>query len=198
MDQKAEKAVAFYNRMLSILNHMEDQANKERIELMLKDIQYQFAATPASTQTQYGGAYPGGLIHYCVLSATILKKLSDASTKLPVDDIVIAGLFHHLGKIGYPNSPLYIEKRSDWHNKNGIMYETSKDYVGSGINHNVTSLWYLSKYGVTVSPKAFETISAMSTKPHGQMDEFTNNELTILLLAASRLAWKKLANEDIM
>lgn len=196
MNTPAERVASFFAKMTSIVGHMESEPNKQKVEKMIDSIKYELGATPASTQTQYGGAYPGGLINYSIITTTILKKMSDATSKLPIDDVVIAGLFHHLGKMGYPDSPLYVPKNSDWHNKNGIMYEASKDYAGSGVNHNLTSLWYLSKYGIDVSPRAFEAISAINTKPSGHMDEFTNNELTILLLAASRLAWKKLTNEN--
>lgn len=196
MANKEEKIALIFGKLLKVVSHMEDAENKLKVEKMLEEIMYPFAASPASTLTAFGGAYPGGLMQYSLITTSILKKLSDATAAIEIDDLVIAGLFHHLGKMGFPDMPVYVELNSDWHNKKGIMYEVNKDNQRANANHNLTSLWYLSKYGIKVSPKAFEAITAMNTKPNMPSDEFTGNELTILLLAASRLAWKKLALES--
>ncbi len=181
-------------KLLKIVDAIQNAETKQKVTAMIEDprLMNLLMSCPASIQESTGGAYVGGLLDYAILTTSYLKKMAspELGLNIPVDDIILAGLFHHLGKIGWPAQSVYTELDSDWHKKKGIHYEMNRGYYG--YNFNTISLWYLGEYGIKVSPEAFEAISAMSNKP---ADEFNYNSLTILLLAASRLAWKKLTAE---
>lgn len=193
-----ERVEKDFKKLIQIVSNIQNEDLKKSIDKMLSDPEFQalFCSCPASSQDSYGGACIGGLMQYSIKVTSILKKLSEATVNLNIDDIIVAGLFHHLGKIGYPNKPVYESLNSDWHNKKGIHYEINSAYFGSGINHNITTFWWLNKFGVNISPEAHESIAAMNTKPGSSSDEYSHNQLTILLTAATRLAWQSLSKKS--
>lgn len=193
-----------YTRLNKIIGTITDEKLRNAMFEMVDDNKYPFCAAPASSHTEFGGAYTGGLLQYCINTARILRRLDNATaSKIPMNDIIVAGLFHHFGKIGYyTNSngeiiPVYVKNNSDWHIQRGIMYDISPEYKNT--NHNITSLYYLHKYaakhGANLSFDVINAISTMHTKPnafaHENAEIYGVSELTILLQSASRMAWKQ-------
>lgn len=196
-----DELIKIHDRINTVAAAIKDEELKEAVTGILKDSQIMtaFFSTPASTQMEYGGAYPGGLAKYLLYTVTFMKKIwqslegsSPGIARIEQDDLIVAGLFHHFGKIGYPENSMYIPLDSDWHNKRGINYEFNKDY--SNVNPALITIWYFNKFGVRLKPSVFEAISNYPTRA-SENTEFTKNDLATILIAASRLAWNKISEE---
>jgi hypothetical protein len=78
---------------------------------------------------------------------------------LTPEEIVVTGLFHDIGKVGNGEKPYYLSKSSDWHNRQGIMYETNPDMLNTPVS--LRSLFLLQKFGVQLSEDEHYAISSI-------------------------------------
>lgn len=96
-----------FNKLVSLLSPERKRKVKALIRYLKKDGEY-FRA-PASTSEEHHLPYPGGLIEHSVNVAEHMIKLRDIlAPEIPLDWIIVVGLFHDIGKIGSPGKPLYI------------------------------------------------------------------------------------------
>lgn len=118
---------------------------------------------PASTRIDYHGAYPGGLVEHSLRVVKIMSDLNKTyGAELPSDSIVVCGLFHDFGKIGNEKHDYYVEKASDWHNRQGIMYETNQSL--SSTAPALRSLWWLGRKGVALTEQEFLAIASIKDR----------------------------------
>lgn len=85
----------------------------------------EFRVAPASSRLAYHSCYPGGLLVHSLNVVRNLKKLVSTfnPNRWSPDVLVFVGLFHDLGKVGDGVEPMYLPHRSDWHVKQGNLYE---------------------------------------------------------------------------
>ena len=105
---------------------------KEEVEKFLDYLKNNTDFFTAPASSKYHSAYEGGLLHHSILVTKKMLDLNEAlNAGLDEESIVIAGLFHDVGKIGFYK----------W---NGFSYER----VGSktGAPHEILSLVYTSKF----------------------------------------------------
>jgi hypothetical protein len=111
-----------------------------------------------------------------------LNRAYEAS--LSTDSIVITGLFHDIGKCGNGEREYFLPKNSEWHNKQGIMYEVNPDLPNIAIS--LRSLYLLQSFGVKLTADEHHAISSLKERNESQL---VANEpmLALVLQQASRV-----------
>lgn len=117
-----------------------------------------YFTAPASSRVEYHSCYPGGLM---VHSLNVVKSLKLLATTLCPDKydnatIAFVGLFHDLGKVGDGNNEFYVPNPSDWHRKNGILYEINKECLN--MPNAERGLFIFQNHGVTLSSDEYLAI----------------------------------------
>jgi response regulator RpfG family c-di-GMP phosphodiesterase len=128
--------------------------------LLVDKLEEPLLVAPASTRTEYQGAYPGGLVEHSLNVVKTMAALNKAyEANLQAEEIVVTGLFHDIGKIGNGKKDYYLPKNSDWHNKQGIMYETNPDFVNTPVS--LRSLYLLQSFGIALEENEHYAISSI-------------------------------------
>ena len=124
----------------------------EPIRRLLAEMQDRIALAPASGKTSYHNAFPGGLVDHTLRVYLNAVALCDTfGWEVPKASLIIAALFHDLGKVGYEGSDegqnYYVESTDDWRkNKLGEMYAFNNDIQFMCVPDR--SLYLLQHYGV--------------------------------------------------
>ena len=111
----------------------DNSARMKAVTQLIKDYEDAILSAPASSRTQFHSAWPGGWLFHTnkvvAIAKDTLKMWSDhgAHIDFGVNELVFAALFHDLGKLGWPNIPLYDEQNSDWHFKQGEVYSINAE-----------------------------------------------------------------------
>lgn len=123
---------AEFEKHVEIVGRLMDKFPEPRktkvIEMMNGPVGEQYYLAPASSRVEYHSCFSGGLMAHSLNVVQNLKKLADALCPGQFEDSTLAfvGLFHDLGKVGDGKEPLYLPKTSDWHIKQGILYDINK------------------------------------------------------------------------
>ena len=121
-----EKLAKVFESFMKGVNRIENSHNRDALTKMMEGpVGERFLAAPASSRVMYHNCFVGGLAEHSLRVYGIFKNLSDQyGEKFPHDDILIAALFHDLGKAGTLEEPYFIPKNSDWHlEKMGQVYD---------------------------------------------------------------------------
>ena len=100
---------------------------------MLNELEDRLVLCPASAKADYHGAFPGGLVDHSLRVLNHLVALNKTyDWKLPKESMIIAALFHDIGKLGMPGSDsgndFYIEQTDNWRrDKLGEVYRYNND-----------------------------------------------------------------------
>jgi len=184
------KLLQIFTQFVDLTKTIESEHNRESIAHLLDDMGEAFFAAPASGRAMYHNCFPGGLCEHSLRVYSIFKNLCDTyGTDFKHDDILIASLFHDLGKAGTSEKPFYVPKNSDWHAKNmGLYYENNPDL--RYMPHAQRSLQTLSEYDVELSNDVYTGILihdgqyVAENKPYAMQE----GKFAILLSMADRLA----------
>lgn len=100
----------------------------------------------APASTRFHLSTEGGLLTHSVrvtYNALNIKNL--LAPDIPDESIVIAALFHDLGKVGYPSKPYYLPNDNQWEvAKRGIRYKVNPDIIT--MNLAVRSLYLITQF----------------------------------------------------
>lgn len=109
---------------------------------------------PASTTTDYFGAFEGGLLQNTL---NITKYAVDINKTLPEALQVEAGslvkvcFLHQIGK-----AELFVPNDSTWHNERGMMYEYNNKLTSMSVGER--SIYYATNNGVTFTEDEYQAI----------------------------------------
>jgi hypothetical protein len=99
--------------------------------------------SPASTRFHL--SEDGGLLKHSVgVTMNLLKFRNEFASKISEESCIVVGLFHDVGKVGMPGTPLYVPNDKEWEVKRGIRYCYNPDIVPMGIA--LRSLYLTTKY----------------------------------------------------
>jgi len=168
-------------RLHSLHNPIVSLVDKEKSRIM---------TCPSSTRTDFQGAFPGGLVDH---SLKVVKLMSDLNktfgTEIPSESLIVTGLFHDIGKIGNGKFDYYIEKESDWHNKQGIMYEINQKIANT--TPSMRSLWWMNEHSVNLTEEEFLAIASIKDRHDNTNDSIPStgeSMLTVILQQAVKVA----------
>jgi hypothetical protein len=113
-----------YNDLFEILTDRKEQV------LEFKDFiekETSWLTSPASTRFHLN-IERGLLLHSVGVTYNALKVKNLLAPGISDESIVIAALFHDLGKVGYPGKPYYLPNDNTWEiEKRGITYKINPD-----------------------------------------------------------------------
>jgi len=180
----------------SIVQRIEDTTVRDSLLSLCDEQKDRFAAAPASTRTDFTGAYPGGLIRHSLSVFTLSKNLNKSLLfKEDIDSLIVASLFHDFGKIGNDEEDYYIDQESSWHRDRGMMYELNPNIAKT--HPSQRSLWWLTnKEKCPLKEKEMYAIASLSKL--GQMyssDLYEVPPLSVILQTAVRVACIKGKNK---
>lgn len=142
-----------WQRFSSLCEKTGDRA--PAIANMLEELDERLCLCPASSKTEFHGAFPGGLVDHSLRVLNNLVALNKTyDWKLPKESMIIAALFHDIGKVGLPGkgseNDFYVDQTDDWRrNKLGEVYKYNND-----ITYLTTpdrSVFILQHYGVRLT-----------------------------------------------
>lgn len=186
--QKAIDNIETFKRLIT--EKITDQPRKTGLLGLVDKIEETLILAPASTRTDYHGAFPGGLVDHSLKVLKTMSALNRAyEANLNTESLVITGLFHDIGKCGTVERPYYLPKSSDWHNKQGIMYEINPDLVNMPVS--LRSLYLLQAFGVKLTADEHYAISTIRDRSRTtEENPMVQNEpiLAVVLQQAVRMA----------
>lgn len=127
MSLSAEEIESNWKKMLSLLEKLGDRT-APALE-MVNALGERLALCPASGKRDYHNAFPGGLVDHSLRVLGNAMRLAGAfGWKLPKDSLIIACLFHDLGKVGDHENDYYVQQTDQWRvDKLGEEYTYNKD-----------------------------------------------------------------------
>lgn len=191
--EKLEGNWELYCKLVGKIKNAEARTALVSLCTELKD---RLAAAPASTQTKFVGAFPGGLVSHSLNVLRHAKNINEAiKAGIDSDSIIITSLFHDVGKVGNATEDYYSEQMSDWHKNRGIMYEVNENLGNIPVVQR--SLWWVNNSGCPLSE---DEVAAMSSLANvGQFsysNQFYNSPmLTVVLQTAVRVACMQSSNK---
>jgi HD superfamily phosphohydrolase YqeK len=116
------------------------------------------------------------------------EHMNEFNHTVSEDDIIIAALFHDMGKIGDEDNSYYLNQDSDWHYDRGMFYKLNSDIEYMKVQHR--SLYILQHYGIKLNKHVFKAV-LLHDGPHDQYNtQYSMKEglFAILLSHADVLA----------
>jgi|SRR5579863_1063732 len=129
---------------------------------MLNELEERLCLCPASAKRDYHGAFPGGLVDHSLRVLNNLVVLNNGyAWKLPKESMIIAALFHDIGKVGMPGkgseNDFYLPQTDQWRaDKMGeeYKYNDEQQYLSTPDR----SLFLMQHYGVQLTTDEFLAI----------------------------------------
>lgn len=189
----AEQMQENYEKFANLCERLGDRAAP--IGVMLDELAERLATAPASSRRDFHAAYPGGLIDHSLRVmryATTLRKHIDVYSDIPMESVVIASLFHDLGKVGAPGpdgADYYVVQDSDWHReKLGEYYKVNRD--AQFMTNVDLSMLILMHYGVRLTQDEMLAIRLNDGPVDDANRKYVMREppLALLIHQADRLA----------
>jgi hypothetical protein len=151
-----------YNTLIQLVKDTfgEDSDRTQNLLKFYADFEERVKTAPASGRVNFHNAYEGGYLDHIlhvVECATMLKKMY-AHLKGWIDftdaELVFVALHHDINKLGTLEDPYYVEQDSQWHRTNRLEHYKINDEVRY-MSSADAALFYMQKYGVTMSEKEF-------------------------------------------
>lgn len=104
--------------------YVQDQGRRELIKSIIETFGEEYVISPASSKGWYHNAFPGGYVDHVnrvVKTSFKVKELYNSiegEVDFSDEELFISGLFHDLGKLGYPKKPQYISQDNKWRRDN--------------------------------------------------------------------------------
>lgn len=200
MELTPEQIKENYEKFVSLAMKTGD-FRKESLERFFAHFEERLALCPASSKTGFHNAFPGGLVEHslrvlrnCNRLVQVYKDIFDISQ----ESMIFASLFHDIGKLGGIDEERYVPQTSDWHAKQGNLYEYNPKMPFLTTAHG--GLFLLQSFGVKMSHEEWQSILLND----GQYDEgnvaykLKESPLALLVHQADVVATiteKKLLNE---
>jgi len=155
----AEQIQANYNTHIKIIEAYVG-TRRGQIYSMIEELGDNYTMSPASTKHMYHNAIPGGyidhvnrVVKYSLLQLNTYKDMGGI-IDFEVEELVVAALFHDLGKIGDGEGYNYLPQENKWRRDNlGEIYINNPDLDFMLIQDR--SLYLLQKYGIKLSQQEY-------------------------------------------
>ena len=136
---------------------------KENIKKLFDHFEDRMIDAPASSRPQYHNCFLGGLLDHSVrVVQTALDiyeqfKSMDVKVTASKQDVILAAMFHDLGKIGDLDNPYYIIQTDEWRrNKLREWYTFNNKLEPMSVTDR--SLWLLQYFNIELNPEVWKAI----------------------------------------
>jgi len=152
-----------WKELMSIIDEHFEGEQKENILKLHSDFEDEYKTAPASGRPNYHNCFKGGyldhILHVIKNSLKIKRQYESNGVKVihPDCDVVMAAMFHDLGKLGDGTQPYYKYQSDDWRRKKlNEWYTHNKDLDYMTVHDR--ALWLLAKYHIDVNPHVYKAI----------------------------------------
>ena len=154
-----------YDQFIQILK---DEFKGNRLKKLLKlydesEYGYNLILAPASPKEHFHLAYVGGYLDHILNvyeTSKLMQRLYEHRKGVvdwTTEELVFSAIHHDLGKLGYPETPYYVDQESDWHRKNqGAMFKLNPELQYMNVTDR--ALYILQKYDIKVTDKEYLSI----------------------------------------
>ena len=161
MELTPEQIAENFDKYRSFMEKLGDRS--ESVLHLVDALGESLAMCPASSRKDYHLAIPGGLVDHSIRVLTnALKIMKTFGWDIPKDSLIIACLFHDIGKVGYVDEggsvvDYYLPQDSEWH----------REKLGENYKHNKAmkfmtttdrSLWLIQHFGIRLTFEEFAAI----------------------------------------
>jgi len=179
MNLSSEQILKRWNILIEFIEQHFEGNQKENILKLYKHFEERMIDAPASSRPHHHNCFVGGYLDHVVRVTTASLDIKKQFEKLDVEvittdsDIVLAAMFHDLGKLGFPGdgNEIYIPNESEWHRKNlGKIYTPNPKNPFSMVPD--LTIWLLQHYGIKMTwnemlgLKLTDGLYDESTKPY--------------------------------
>ena len=140
-----------WKELMSIIDEHFEGEQKENILKLHSDFEDEYKTAPASGRPNYHNCFKGGYLDHIlhVIKNSLMIKRQYESNGVNVihsdSDVVLAAMFHDLGKLGSVDEDHYIKNDSEWHVKNqGKIYKTNPNL--NYMDHSLRSFYLLNHF----------------------------------------------------
>jgi len=183
IEQQLEKVLDNWSKFIGLVEKISNDEIRTGLLSLCVELKDRISVCPASTRTDYIGAYMGGLVETALHTTKLMNSLNkayDEHNRVDLDSIIICGLFSQLGKIGTEKEDLYTPNESQWHNDRGMMFDYNTKI--SAVPVTTRSLWWITSSGIRLSESEIHAITSLGTM--GQVVQSQNEIYGTSLLAA--------------
>ncbi len=152
-----------WEELMSIIDtHFED-VQRENILRLHGDFEDEYKTAPASGRPNYHNCFKGGYLDHVlhvIKNSLMIKKLYEKNGVKSIhtdSDVVLAAMFHDLGKLGDGTQPYYKYQTDDWRRKKLNEWYTHNKELDFMTVHD-RALWILAKYNVDLNPHVYKAI----------------------------------------
>jgi len=126
-------------------------ARAPQIMHMIDVLEERLCLCPASSRKDFHNAFPGGLVDHSLRVLGNAMRLQQAmGWKLSKESLIIACLFHDLGKVGDVNNDYYVPQTEQWKvEKYGDEYTVNKDMDYMSVPDQ--SIFLMQHFGIQLS-----------------------------------------------
>jgi len=152
-----------WKELMSIIDEHFEGEQKENILKLHSDFEDEYKKAPASGRPNYHNCFKGGYLQHIlnVIRNSLMIKRQYESNGVDIihsdSDVVLAAMFHDLGKLGDGTQPYYKYQTDDWRRKKLKEYYTHNKDLDYMTVHD-RALWLLSKYHIDVNPHVYKAI----------------------------------------
>ena len=152
-----------WKELMSIIDEHFEGEQKENILKLHSDFEDEYKTAPASGRPNYHNCFKGGYLDHVlhVIKNSLMIKRQYESNGVKVihsdSDVVLAAMFHDLGKLGDGTQPYYKFQSDEWRRKKlNEWYTHNKDLDYMTVHDR--ALWLLAKYHIDVNPHVYKAI----------------------------------------
>ena len=163
MNNKPEQIKDNWDKLMSTIDeYFEDEQLKNIINLF-NHFEERIIEAPASGRPNYHNCFMGGWLDHTLRVIETSLKMREHFIELGVEvtatenDVVLAAMFHDLGKLGDLNDPYYKYQTDEWRrNKLQEWYTYNPDMENMSVTDR--SLWLLQHFNIKVSTEVWKAI----------------------------------------
>ena len=152
----AEQIQSNWDKHIKIINHYIGDDRKNSVLALVETLAEHMVMAPASSKSWYHNAFPGGYIDHvnrvvqCAIKQKELWQSMGASIDFTDEELVMAAIFHDLGKIGDGDRDCYVPQTDKWRqDKLHEMYTPNPEIAFMLIPDR--SLYILQRFGIKLS-----------------------------------------------
>mgnify|MGYP001161100250 CR=1 FL=1 len=163
MKYSSKQIVANHDRLIDIVNQYFDGEESQNILNLFKHFEERLIDTPASSRPNRHNCFVGGFLDHTLRVIDTALDIKQQFIKLEVDvtssdkDIVMASMFHDLGKLGDLDNPFYIPQTDEWRRKKLQEWYTFNDKL-EPMDVADRALWILQTFNIKVTQEVWKAI----------------------------------------
>ena len=159
----SDKILENWKKLLSYVDEYFEDNEKQNTLKLFKHFEDRFIDAPASSRPNHHNCFAGGLVDHMlrVIDTSLKQKqlfsLMGVQVKASDADIVMAAMFHDLGKIGDLDNAYYIRQTDEWRrNKLNEWYTFNPKLEPLSVTDR--ALWLLQWFDVKISQEVWKAI----------------------------------------